>query len=614
MPATATDRLAGLVTSVAVKPPCAAVTSFDIPLTGLFTVSGVALEEGDRVLVRAQSDATENGIYNASTSDWTRALDFDGARDVVCGTLVLVRNSIADGAMYEVTTPDEIVIDDSLITFDLRDDPTIIYAQTQVEIDAGAVPVALHYPVDPADPRRYGADPTNNPASASVTTAAVITAMNVAYRTGGSVFIGFGCIYCINPIVFLMNKSATCSLRIMGQAMIGCGFSSASGTTSLLTFCSSTPYLGNTLVNSYLSLENFSLYGPGTYVSTGITGTNGLDGITLQGLANAYIRNVRVTLFDGGLELKSSLNLLVRDCDISENAVGIVVDFVGTFPTQQFTANLIRIENCTISLNTTRAIDYNGGTGLYVVCCDIETNGQSGTTAGGIWIKGQTSPDAQEGHVVLERNWFESNNGWTVLVDAQTNSSQLRVTFRSNEMFNAQSGQFILVNGAYSVLIEDQMSAVTGTYRITCTYGTFRNTFPATWDLTGVTVPIVENCGIGYEWGLQSQFTLTYVGVSGGPVTNLVNVWQQGMECAIVFTDVQGASSSTALTATGWPTKFQPSSAHYYPAILQDNSVDVVGEIVVSNSGTVSFFKPGAFTASGQKGVRRAELRMRLSI
>ena len=155
MPATATDRLQGLTTSVAVKPPCVAVTSFDIPLSGLFTVGSVALAEGDRVLVRAQTDASENGIYNASSGDWTRALDFDGARDVVTGTLVVVRNGVADGVFFEVTTLGDIVIGTTPIAFSLRDDPQITYAQSLTEISAGVTPSNTHY--DLIDNRRYGA-------------------------------------------------------------------------------------------------------------------------------------------------------------------------------------------------------------------------------------------------------------------------------------------------------------------------------------------------------------------------------------------------------------------------------------------------------------------------
>jgi hypothetical protein len=146
MPSTATDRLNGLSTSVAVKPPCVAVTSANITLSGLQTIGGVTVVEGDRVLVRSQSTASQNGVYNASSGSWTRAADFDGNRDVVQGTLVLVRNGVADGAIYEITTANPITIDSSSIAFELRDDPAITYDQTQAEIDAGVTPVNYVYP------------------------------------------------------------------------------------------------------------------------------------------------------------------------------------------------------------------------------------------------------------------------------------------------------------------------------------------------------------------------------------------------------------------------------------------------------------------------------------
>lgn len=158
MAATATDRLQGLTTSVAVKPPCVWVASSNIPLTGLFNLGLGTPEEGDRVLVMGQTDQTRNGIYNASTSDWTRALDFDGARDVVSGTLVIVEGVGVQGAIYEVVATNPVVIGSSLINFRLRADPAITYDQTAAEISQGIVPTNRAYP--PGNVLRYGADAT----------------------------------------------------------------------------------------------------------------------------------------------------------------------------------------------------------------------------------------------------------------------------------------------------------------------------------------------------------------------------------------------------------------------------------------------------------------------
>lgn len=133
MPSTSTDRLQGLTTSLAVKPPCRTVSTANITLSGLQTVNTVALAEGDRVLVIGQTNATKNGIYNASTSDWQRAKDFDGNRDVVQGTIVMVNLVNSNALFYRVTTADPIVIDSSSIGFQAVADPSHPYSQFSVK-------------------------------------------------------------------------------------------------------------------------------------------------------------------------------------------------------------------------------------------------------------------------------------------------------------------------------------------------------------------------------------------------------------------------------------------------------------------------------------------------
>lgn len=128
MPSTITDRLNGLTTSVAVKPPCVVAAGTNLTLSGLQTVNGVALAQDDRVLCIGQTDNTENGIYIADSGDWTRARDFDGARDAVRGTLVLVSNQF----VYELTSADPIVFGSSAITFFLRGGLTTVINNPQL--------------------------------------------------------------------------------------------------------------------------------------------------------------------------------------------------------------------------------------------------------------------------------------------------------------------------------------------------------------------------------------------------------------------------------------------------------------------------------------------------
>jgi hypothetical protein len=55
-----------------------AATTANIVLSGLLTVDGTTVIDGDRVLVKNQTSAINNGIYNAHSGAWTRATDFDG--------------------------------------------------------------------------------------------------------------------------------------------------------------------------------------------------------------------------------------------------------------------------------------------------------------------------------------------------------------------------------------------------------------------------------------------------------------------------------------------------------------------------------------------------------
>jgi len=85
------DRFNGVIASLAIKAPCKAVSdTANILLEGEQTVDTIAVLAGDRVLVAAQTDSVENGIYNVRTSAWERAADFDGNRDVAKGTIVNV--------------------------------------------------------------------------------------------------------------------------------------------------------------------------------------------------------------------------------------------------------------------------------------------------------------------------------------------------------------------------------------------------------------------------------------------------------------------------------------------------------------------------------------------
>lgn len=175
MPSTATSILDGLSTSVAVKAPCRTVATSNITLSGLQTISGYTTAENDRVLVKGQDNAVDNGIYNASTGNWTRAKDADGNRDFVQGTRVIVRSPTIAGAEYELTTANPVVIGTSALTFELRYGANATYDQTEAEISAAVT--IVNDSKRPGDLLRYGENsiPGTTNMTAAFTAARAVT-------------------------------------------------------------------------------------------------------------------------------------------------------------------------------------------------------------------------------------------------------------------------------------------------------------------------------------------------------------------------------------------------------------------------------------------------------
>lgn len=78
-------------------------------------VDGVTLSDGDRVLLKDQSTAAENGVYVAKTAidptTWIRSADADENNEITSGTFAFVEEGTTNGdSSYIVTTPDPISV------------------------------------------------------------------------------------------------------------------------------------------------------------------------------------------------------------------------------------------------------------------------------------------------------------------------------------------------------------------------------------------------------------------------------------------------------------------------------------------------------------------------
>jgi hypothetical protein len=83
----------------------ATTANVDVATGGLLTIDGVVTVAGGRVLVKDQTDASENGIYLASAGEWYRAPDAMSSRNIDRGLMVWVQSGTTNtGTVWRFTT------------------------------------------------------------------------------------------------------------------------------------------------------------------------------------------------------------------------------------------------------------------------------------------------------------------------------------------------------------------------------------------------------------------------------------------------------------------------------------------------------------------------------
>lgn len=108
------DELAKLDRKQSVR----AATTANIALSGAQAIDGVAVIAGNRVLVKSQTLAKDNGIYVAANGAWVRAKDADASAEVTSGLTV----SVEEGAtlantIWQLITDGAIVLGTTALAF-----------------------------------------------------------------------------------------------------------------------------------------------------------------------------------------------------------------------------------------------------------------------------------------------------------------------------------------------------------------------------------------------------------------------------------------------------------------------------------------------------------------
>ena len=114
------DYADALATGLDFKQSVKAATTTDITLSGSQTIDGVAISAGMRVLVKDQTDGTQNGIYVAASGAWTRAADADNtpSNEVTSGMFCYVEEGTVNAdSGWVLATNDVITLGSTNLVF-----------------------------------------------------------------------------------------------------------------------------------------------------------------------------------------------------------------------------------------------------------------------------------------------------------------------------------------------------------------------------------------------------------------------------------------------------------------------------------------------------------------
>jgi len=133
------DLVAGLKTRIITRVATTGNVDLTADLQNGYTIDGITLATGNKVLVKSQTDATENGIYDVVASGTaTRNSDYDTVSELA-GQLVIVQEGTANAdEIYLCTTDNSGTIGSVNITFTIVQ-PSNVGTVTSVAVaDAGS--------------------------------------------------------------------------------------------------------------------------------------------------------------------------------------------------------------------------------------------------------------------------------------------------------------------------------------------------------------------------------------------------------------------------------------------------------------------------------------------
>ncbi len=143
------DGLTSMIAAVSLntfwKDAAVVATTANITLSGVQTIDGVLLLAGQRVLVKNQTNATENGIYICRSSAWERADDFDAGGKLGGATINVQKGSTQAEMTFKCTNDEPVDLGIDNITWVNAGGTTYVGTSNRVTVSGNTIDIAATY-------------------------------------------------------------------------------------------------------------------------------------------------------------------------------------------------------------------------------------------------------------------------------------------------------------------------------------------------------------------------------------------------------------------------------------------------------------------------------------
>ena len=110
-------KIAAAIAGLSWKQRVRAATTANITLSGAQTIDGVSVIAGDRVLVKDQSTASQNGLYDAASGSWTRTTDADSGAELVNASVYVSEGTVNEDTQWTCSTNAPITVGSTSLAF-----------------------------------------------------------------------------------------------------------------------------------------------------------------------------------------------------------------------------------------------------------------------------------------------------------------------------------------------------------------------------------------------------------------------------------------------------------------------------------------------------------------